>query len=181
MARAGPKTRKRKGMKKPILFALFAAGLGTVILLSVNSVGASGGKVQWKSFDEGLAEARSTKKKVLLDVYTDWCGWCKRMEVDTYAQGRVASYIGEHYVAVKLNAESSRRLTYRNTSYTEAELASAFGITGYPSTIFLTSHGEPITVFPGYADAAQFAPVLSFIAEDHYLTKSFNDYSNSIR
>jgi thioredoxin-related protein len=172
---------KRGIMKKSILVSPLAVVLGMMVLLSVNSVGGSDEKVQWKSFDEGMAEARGGKKKVLLDVYTDWCGWCKKMEANTYAHGSVASYLRDHYIAIKLNAESSRRLTYKNSSYTEAGLASAFGITGYPSTIFLTSDGEPITVFPGYADATQFASVLSFIAEDHYLTKSFDDYSSSLR
>lgn len=132
--------------------------------------------LKWKSFDAGLAEAKKTNKKVLIDVYTDWCGWCKKMDAATYADKDVSQYLGERYVLVKLNAESSKKLLYRDKEYTERELAAAFGISGYPSTLFLRADGEPITVYPGYADAKMFRTVASFIAEDHYLTKQFEQY-----
>ncbi len=130
----------------------------------------------WQSFDEGLAEARKTNSKVLVDVYTDWCGWCKRMDLQTYANDEVATYLQKRYVVIKLNAESDQKLTYKGTEYTERELAAAFGIDGYPSTLFLRADGEPITIYPGFADAKQFLNVLSFIAEDHYLTMKFQEY-----
>lgn len=131
---------------------------------------------RWMSFNDGLVEARKTNKKVLIDVYTDWCGWCKRMDSQTYSDASVASYLGKRYVAIKLNAESDRTLQYKGDQYTERELAAAFGVEGYPSTIFLRSDGEPITIYPGFADAKQFINILSFIAEDHYLTTKFQDY-----
>lgn len=135
--------------------------------------------LKWYSFNEGLAEAKKANKKILVDVYTDWCGWCKRMDSQTYANGDVADYLKKRYVVIKLNAESDRKLTYKNQQYTERELAAAFGIDGYPSTLFLRSDGEAITIYPGFADAKQFKAVLSFIAEDHYLTTKFQDYLNA--
>ena len=135
-------------------------------------------KFKWVRFNEGLAEAQKTGKKVMIDVYTDWCGWCKRMDKDTYADGTVSDYLNRRYVAIKLNAESSASLEFRGQSYTERELASAFGVSGYPSIIFLKSDGDPITVYPGYADATKFRTVLSYVAEDHYKTTSFENYSS---
>lgn len=132
--------------------------------------------LKWYSFNDGLIEAKKTNKKVLVDVYTDWCGWCKRMDSQTYANGEVAGYLQKRYVVIKLNAESDRKLTYKNRLYTERELAAAFGIDGYPSTLFLRPDGEAITIYPGFADAKQFMNILSFIAEDHYLTTKFQDY-----
>lgn len=148
------------------------------VLFAFGMTGYGGDKTElkWFSFNEGLAHAKKTNKKVLVDVYTDWCGWCKKMEKDTYAEREVAAYLNEHYVAIKLNAESSSKVTYNGETYTEQELAGAFGITGYPSIIFLKGNGEPITTYPGYADAPKFKKVVSFIAEDHYLTKKFEDY-----
>ena len=138
----------------------------------------AGGKEQfkWMSFNEGVAAAKKSGKKLMVDVYTDWCGWCKRMDNDTYSDGSIADYLKNKYVTVKLNAESAGRLEYRGHSYTERELAAAFGINGYPSIIFLTQGGEPITVYPGYADPQKFKVVLSYIAEDHYKTTKFQDY-----
>jgi len=137
------------------------------------------GRLRWMSFNDGLAEAAKTNRKVLIDVYTDWCGWCKKMDANTYADNRVSEYLLRKYVLVKLNAESPQKLTYQGTNYTERELAAAFGINGYPATLFLKSNGEAITSYPGYADAAMFRNVISFIAEDHYLNKKFDEYCTS--
>ena len=141
----------------------------------------AGEKFKWMTFNEGISEAQRTGKKIMIDVYTDWCGWCKKMDKDTYADGTIANYLGTKYVAIRLNAESSKTLSYRGQSYTERELAAAFGVTGYPSIIFLKSDGEPITVYPGYADAAKFGIVLSYIADDHYQKTDFQDYARTRR
>lgn len=135
--------------------------------------------VMWLPFEKGVSEAQRTGKKVMIDVYTDWCGWCKRMDRDTYANAEIADYLAKKYIAIRLNAESEASLHYRGESYTERELAEAFGITGYPSIIFLKENGEPITVYPGYANAQQFRTVLSYVADDHYLTTSFEDYTRA--
>lgn len=136
-------------------------------------------KPQWHTFNDGLVQAKLYNKKVLIDVYTDWCGWCKRMDSQTYSDSRLSEYLDAKYVAIKLDAESNRTLVYQDRQYTEAELAAAFGINGYPSTIFLSNRGDPITIYPGYADAQQFLDILSYIGEDHYLTKKFDEYLSS--
>ncbi len=148
-----------------------------VVFFAVSSSAEDKSQPRWKSFNEGMAEALKSHKKVLIDVYTGWCGWCKKMDKDTYSDATVSDYLARNYVAIKLDAESSRPLEYEGKSYTESELAAAFGINGYPSIIFLTDAGKPITVYPGYADAKQFRTVLSYIAEDHYRTTKFQDYA----
>ncbi len=153
--------------RRSVLLALVAVAL---------NLQAGEKSLKWFSFNDGLAEAKRTNRKVLVDVYTDWCGWCKRMDSQTYVSGDVAGYLQKRYVVIKLNAESDRTLTYKGQQYTERELAAAFGIEGYPSTLFLRADGEPITIYPGFADAKLFMNVLSFIAEDHYLTTKFQDY-----
>jgi len=132
--------------------------------------------LKWMSFDEGIAHAKKNNKKVVIDVYTDWCGWCKRMDKETYADKDVVAYLEKNYVAIKLNAESSKKLAFQDKDYTEQELSGAFGVTGFPTTIFLSSNGDPITLVPGYADAKRFGDIISFIAEEHYLTTKFDDY-----
>jgi len=164
-------------MKKPIVLFLVGAAVVLAGAVVFRTTTASETSLKWRSFNDGIAEAKSSKKKVLIDVYTDWCVWCKRMDANTYSDAGVAEYLRKHYVLVKLDAESDKKLTYKNTVYTERELAAAFGVSGYPSTLFLKSDAEPITIYPGYADAKQFKKVLSFIAEDYYLTKKFEEYA----
>ena len=139
--------------------------------------GSSGDQhLEWLTFDRGIAKAKQTNRKVLIDVYTDWCGWCKRMEADTYSDKGVAAYLKAHYVLVRLNAESDAGLTYEGKSYTERTFAEYFGVNGYPTTLFLKPDGQPITRYPGYADAKRFGKVLSFIGEDYYQKVKFDDY-----
>ena len=131
---------------------------------------------QWKKFNEGLALAKKSGKKVLVDVYTDWCGWCKTMDTSTYTDRRVQQYLRKNYVVIKLNAEGDEKLSYSGQTITPPEFAQGMGINGYPATLFLQSDGKPITVLPGYSEADMFLHVLSFIGENHYEKKKFADY-----
>ena len=131
---------------------------------------------QWKTFNRGIEEAKKSGKKILVDVYTDWCGWCKKMDAETYPNKKVSEYLTKNYVIIKLNAEGDEKISYQGQSITPAEFARGMGISGYPATVFLNSNGEPITMLPGYAEPDRFVHVLSFIGENHYEKKNFADY-----
>lgn len=134
--------------------------------------------LKWKKFNDGLAEAKKFDKKILVDVYTDWCGWCKKMDKEVYAEKKVAEYLSKRFVVIKLNAESEAKLTYRGQTITQTELSQAFGVQGYPATIFMKPNSDPITLLPGYMPAENFIDVLKFIAEDHYLTMKWDEYQS---
>src|SRR5262245_62694202 len=72
----------------------------------------------WRGWDRGIEESQKTGRPVLVDVYTDWCGWCKRMKVDVYAKPEVRDYLEDHFVLVELNAESSDPAKYEGKAYT---------------------------------------------------------------
>jgi thioredoxin-related protein len=139
--------------------------------------GDKGTELQWKPFVNGFAEAKKMKKKVMLDVYTDWCGWCKRLDKDVYGNAKVAEYLNDHYVVIKLNAESSKVITYLDTNYTERDFARYLGVRGYPTIIFFENSGEPITPLSGYVAAEKFLPIIKFIGEDFYKTMDFEKFS----
>ncbi len=146
------------------------------IALFILSAEASGGELKWRTFDAGLAEAKQSNKKILLDVYTDWCGWCKKLDKDVYANDKVAAYLNKAYVIIKLNAESNGKLTYRDKSLTEGGLAQAFGVRGYPTIIFLDSNGEPINSLGGYVAADRFLPIIMYIGDDKYKSMTWDEY-----
>jgi thioredoxin-related protein len=140
-----------------------------------------GGKEQtkdfkWREFGEGLEEAEAEEKPVLVDVYTDWCGWCKRMDKTTYADGTVLAYLEEAFVPIKMNAESKERTQFGDDEYTYIQIARGFRVTGYPTTLFLDAEGKHITTVPGYMKPEQFLTVLRFIGDGHYKTKSFEEF-----
>lgn len=150
-------------------------GIG-VLLTSESSPQAASTSLAWNTFDEGMALARQSNKKLLVDVYTDWCGWCKRMDSEVYTDQDVINALQRKFVLVKLNAESDKSVTYDGRTFTEAQFAGSIGVTGYPSTLFFESNGKPITLLPGFVPPPKFLPVLRYIGDDHYQSLSFEEY-----
>lgn len=140
------------------------------------SVSISGNSISWLAFDEAVTIAKRDNKKVLLDVYTDWCGWCKKMDSEVYTDPAVINALSASFVAVKLNAESSKPFMFQGRSLTEETFAAGAGVTGYPTTIFLDSESTPITLLPGFVPAERFAHILKYIGENHYKTLSFEEF-----
>lgn len=143
--------------------ALLAALLVTMPADAAPRGAASG--VAWRPWDRGLREAAEKGRPVLVDVYTDWCGWCRRMEADVYSRPEIRDYLSRNFVTIKLDAEASDPARYEGRAHTGRTLAARFGVTGYPTTVFLKSTGErPISV-PGYVDAERFMLVLRYVGE----------------
>jgi thioredoxin-related protein len=145
---------------------------------SSNMNSANSGNLRWTNYTDGIQQASVTNKKILIDVYTDWCGWCKKMESDTYSDDRIESYLRENYILVKLNAESDAKEMLGEVEVTQASLAKAYGVTGYPTTVFLMPDGKFITSVAGYMKPTEFSQVLKFIGEDYYKKMSYQDYLN---
>lgn len=164
-----------------VVVALVIVGLVVFLTTSGDSTTESSvaAVVKWHSFDEGVALARQENKKILVDVYTDWCVWCKKMDKEVYTNGAVGQTMTSTFIAVKLNAESQKGVTFDGTPMNEASLARTMGVTGYPTVVFLDPAAKPITKISGYMEPKEFASMLRFIGEDHYKTKSFQDYKNS--
>jgi thioredoxin-related protein len=158
---------------KFFIFAFIASG---ALMNAVLMAQSKPSEMRWNSFDAGMEEARVSHKKVLVDIYTDWCGWCKKMDSNVYTDPGIREYLSKNYVIIKMNAEGSGKVHYKGQEYSPAQLAAAFGVSGYPSTLFMKENAEPITLLPGYAEAPMFLLVLSFIAEDQYQKKQFSDY-----
>ena len=98
-------------MKKQILL-LFA-----VVLLAPGSLIAQDAKVKWISIEEAEKLNKQEPRKIMVDVYTDWCGWCKKMDKETFSHPVIAEYINKNYYAVKLDAEGKDEITFSGTTY----------------------------------------------------------------
>lgn len=145
-------------------------------------------KINWMTFQEAVELNRTAPKKIFIDTYTDWCGWCKKMDQTTFQDSLVVEYMNENYYAVKLNAEMNDTIVFGGYTYVNNggmngrrgthQLAAALlqGNMSYPSYVFMNEKNQLITVAPGYMDASQFLPVLKYIGTDAYLKQSFKDY-----
>jgi thioredoxin-related protein len=136
-----------------------------VLLLVAPSVARAGGEIPWRTFDAGLREARAKDRPVMVDVFTDWCRYCKMMDRDVYSRADVREYLGRHYVVVRLDAEGAQRATYEGHTHTGASLAQRFRVNSYPTTIFLRADGTHLVNVPGYVEPGRFLMLLRYVAE----------------
>ncbi|MDW7692746.1 thioredoxin fold domain-containing protein [Flammeovirgaceae bacterium SG7u.111] len=112
--------------------------------------------IQWLSMEEALVKMEKEPRKLMVDVYTDWCGYCKLMDKNTFSDAEVASYVNKNYYAVKLNAESEKSFFFRGESITESQMAGALGVRGYPTIVFIEKDLETTNPSPGYKKAKPF-------------------------
>ncbi|MBI5648768.1 MAG: thioredoxin fold domain-containing protein [Ignavibacteriae bacterium] len=153
--------------------ALAALGF---LLATAAPIRAVGDEPGWKPYARAVADAKENGRVVLVDVYTGWCGWCKKMDRDVYADARVRKYLAERYEIVKLDAEAATAHELDGRNMTERQIATDFGVSSYPTTLFLASDGTLITAVPGYVAADKFLDVLEYIAGGLYKTQSWNAF-----
>lgn len=134
-------------------------------------------EVKWMSYNEAVKAAKKEPKKIFIDVYTDWCGWCKKMDKTTLKDPKITSYLNEKFYAVKLNAESDKLVTFQGKEMTERQLSrEVFKISGYPSTVYLEADQKIIQPIPGFMDVATLDKILHYIGENHYKNKSWEEF-----
>jgi thiol:disulfide interchange protein len=142
--------------------SLIGAGLAVLVfgLLALyglhGSAPDSGGApgVSWQPDLKGaMARAESERKVVMVEFYTDWCTWCRKLNETTFADGDVQKALAQ-VVAVRLNAEKDGR-----------GQAETFRVEGYPTIVFLDASGREVGRIPGYL------PPKPFLQELHDILK----------
>ncbi len=120
--------------------------------------------LKWYTPAEGFAKAAKENKTVLLDAYTEWCGWCKVMDTATYGKQNVIDLLNKDFVCVKYNPETDGNISIAGNSMTPEQFGKSFKISGYPATAFYTSKGEFIQTITGYIEQEEFSTkILPFI------------------
>jgi len=170
-------------MKKEILIFLVALFLAPLSLLSQ--------QINWLSIEEAEKMNREKPKKIMVDVYTDWCGWCKKMDKETFGNPVIAGFINEHYYAVKLNAEGKDEIIFNGTTYKFIaqgqrgyhELAAGLlnGKMSYPSIAYLNEELQLLGAVPGYMTPISIEPLLNYIAENKFTNESLEVYQKSFQ
>lgn len=117
----------------------------------------------WHQVNELSSLQQQKKKRVIIDVYTDWCKWCKVMDEKTFGDVHLAQYLAEQYHMVKLNAEDKSNIAFKGKSYSyiasgrkgynELALELCQGSLSYPSLVILDEELEVLDVVKGYKDA----------------------------
>lgn len=146
-------------------------------------------EVNWLSWSEAAALAASDKnpKKIFIDVYTDWCGWCKKMDKDTFQNAEVAEYMSNNFYMVKLDGEGKEAIDFKGKTYKYVpsgkrgyhEFAAALlqGRLSYPTVVFLDEQLNMLSPVPGYQKPDPFLNIARYFGDNIYLEKDWKTYS----
>lgn len=148
-------------------------------------------EIQWMSWSEAIAqmEADQKPKKIMVDLYTSWCGYCVKMDRETFKDPLVIKYINEHFYPVKFDAEQRKSLRYANHTFNfdpnkgkRGVHLLAFALTDgrltYPSMVYLDETQKRIAISPGFKPADSFMRELRFVGDNHYKVTDYDSFVN---
>ncbi|MBK8700154.1 MAG: DUF255 domain-containing protein [Saprospiraceae bacterium] len=141
------------------------------------------------TWEDALKKQEKAPRKLFIDVYTEWCSWCKKMEASTFNQDQVAKYINEHYYPIRFDAEYKNPIEFKNTTYSYVktfkggyhELAAYIlqGKLSYPSIVFLDEELNLIQSIPGFQNNEDFEMIINFFGGDHHKTTPWRKFTRS--
>ena len=173
-----------------MILILLAGVLGTSISTAQKK---EGDLINWVTFEEALALQKQKPKKIMMDVYTVWCGPCKMLDKNTFKNKDVADYVNENYYAVKFNAQGDGDIdyngrTFSNPGYDPAkamrrnathELARALKVRAFPTIVFFDEEGNFIAPIQSYKTPQQLELYLKLFKDDEHKNMKTQDDFNT--
>lgn len=152
-------------------------------------------EIKWMTFEEAQEAQKVEKRKIFVDMYTDWCGWCKRMDATTFKDSDIVQKINSEYYPVKFNAETNEIIEFNGEKYKLIrrgkkkyhELAVEFvkkssrPTLSFPTYIFINEGLEIIQPIKGYKKVEQLMPILDYFAHDYHKEKSWNEFKDNYK
>jgi len=145
--------------------------------------------INWISWEEAvqLSQTDAQPKKIFVDVYTDWCGWCKKMDKNTFQNPEVSKYMQDNFYMVKMDAEGKDPIEYQGKAFKFVpsgrrgyhELAAALlqGRMSYPTVVFLDEQLNMLSPVPGYQQVEPFMRIAKYFGENIYKDKDWESYA----
>ena len=157
----------------------------------LTAIVSSAQEVNWVTFEEALALNKKSPKPILVDMYTDWCGWCKKMDATTYKNSVIIKSINDNFYAVKMDGEGKEDITFKGrtfkfvqqgrSKYHELSAAILKGKMSYPSTAFFNEEEQLIQTVPGYLSKEKFEKILAYFGGDAYKNKAWPDFEKEFK
>lgn len=144
-------------------------------------------EIHWLNWDEVQVKMKEEPKFVWVDIYTDWCGWCKHMDKTTFSNPQVIEYMNKHFYSVKFDAESTESVRFMGQMFEfdpsiKAHKLAAMLMNGrmsYPTSVLMAENFQSPSPLPGYLKVDQIELYLRFFGDGHYKKETFVDYQKN--
>lgn len=166
-------------------------GLGILLLLtlSVVTLSAQEAEINWMSWEEAMEASKQEPRKIFVDVYTDWCGWCKKMDKSTFKDASIVKELNKNFYAVKFDAEQKKVINFSGNEfkfvaagrrgYHQLAYALLDGRMGYPAFVYLNESFERIMLSPGFKQVDQLQKELEYASSEAYKDQDWEEYKKS--
>lgn len=136
--------------------------------------------IRWMSLEKAQEQMATAPKKIFVDLYTDWCGWCKVMDQKSFRHPVIVELMNRYFYAVKFNAEKEDSLVFQGESFKLMQRqgrkplhrwARKFGKTdqglSYPTTVYFNEALQHLQTVPGYLEPHTMEKVLEFFGNNY--------------
>ncbi len=171
-----------RSMKRSMLVLMALLGLVMV-------VDAQGEGIQWMTFEEALEAQKSEPRKLVVDIYTDWCEWCIKMDQSTFKNRFIADFINKNFYPIKFDAEFREDIEYRGKvyqfvkngqrGYHELAVELTRARLSYPTVVFLDENLEIIQALRGFQSALRFEQIMNYFANDYHKSMPWSKYKEN--
>ncbi len=175
---------------------IYSAILFIVITFSAysqNTAASDNSGIKWYTIQEAEKLMKQSPRQLFIDTYTDWCGWCKKMDKDTFTNPVIADILNNKFYPVKFDAEGSEAITFLGQKFIndgkagkahQLAVALLSGQLSYPTVVFLNiqEDGMPaVSPVPGYKEPKEMEMLLNYFADKAYLTKKWEDFQKDFK
>ena len=146
-------------------------------------------KLQWMTLKEAQQAMLKERKPILIDLYTDWCGWCKVMDKKTYTNAKVIAYLQQNFYPVKLNAETREAVNWNEKTYNfnasnrtnDFAIFLTYGRLSYPTTVIIPTDNSGPQPVPGYLEPKDLELIVRYFGDGKYGKQSFEEYQKAFK
>lgn len=170
-----------------------------LVFIAISAFTQEQAKVNWVDFETAVKLSKEDGKPLFIDMYTDWCGWCKKLDKNTFSQSQISAYLNENFHPVKFDAESTDTVMWKDSAYTNIykgkldengnpyrakshSLAQILmnGRMAYPTVVFYVPEKDMIAPIPGYKTPEQLQDFLLYFGEKIYNLNLFEAYTKGM-